>query len=459
MEDIASQGNKRREQDRAVLKFLEQSRRRLVELGTRNRLIHVNRANVRANALNIVNERSDDIFTILYRKHRKNRKHRKMRFHALRSEVETDKENTSDTPKLGAWSGAGDFDESRYTDNKLETYLTPDALQKRLLRLAKDAHTAEQEQGINILFLALGFLTWYEDKNSGVKREAPLILLPVQLTRNARTATYEISIRDDDIEANLPLQERLKNDFGIKIPEIDIDDEWCPSSYFDQIDKRIAQKANWSIDRDGMQLGFFSFAKLLMYRDLDPNNWPSGALLGHPFTRGLLAGGITSEPPLFDKDTKLDQVLAPADIIQVVDADSSQTKVIEEVRDHRSLVVQGPPGTGKSQTITNIIASAVYDGKRVLFMAEKMAALEVVHKKLVDAGLRDICLELHSRSANKKAILTELARTLRSGAAVPSMPSPPDELQKVRDNLNQASDILHQPILKSGETPHTVIGI
>src|ERR1700757_5431298 len=105
-----------------------------------------------------------------------------------------------------------------------------------------------------------------------------------------------------------------------------------------------------------------------------------------------------------------------------VDADASQAQVIEEVRTGRNLVVQGPPGTGKSQTIANIIAAAAKEGKRVLFLAEKMAALAVVHDRLVKVGLRDVCLELHSRSANKKAVLGELARTITQASAIPKIP-------------------------------------
>ena len=164
-------------------RLLEDARKKLVETGTRNRLIHVNRENKRANVLNIINERSDDIFDILVLQGKK------MRFLA----TGTDKSSTEegDSPLLSVVVDAKEpFDEARYTDSQLETLLGPDAQQKRLLRLARDAKTAEEEQGINILYLALGFLTWFEDKTSAVKREAPLILLPVELIRNARTSTY-----------------------------------------------------------------------------------------------------------------------------------------------------------------------------------------------------------------------------------------------------------------------------
>lgn len=434
-----------------VARLLADARRRLVETGTRNRLIHVNRKARRANVINIINERSDDVFDILWA----NRK--SMSFHPLLKPAEQDDDNApSDTPLLEF--GSTDFDEARCKDNRLETRMTPDALQKRLLRLARDAQTAEGEQGVAILYLALGFLRWYENEASSVLREAPLVLLPVELKRNKRSSTYDLARRDEDLAVNLPLKARLQADFGIALPEIEEENGWAPSRYFDQVAAAIASRPRWTLDRDGMQLGFFSFAKFLMLRDLDHRAWPNGGLLAHGLVRGLLHEGFDREAPLFGEKENLDARLDPAQIIQVIDADASQTKVIEEVRAGRNLVVQGPPGTGKSQTITNIIAAAVYDGKRVLFVAEKMAALSVVHDRLVKVGLRDICLELHSRSANKKSVLEELQRTLKAGAAVPDMPAAPDKLKGARDRLNTIAKLTHRPIEATGETAFSVMG-
>lgn len=424
--------------------MLEDARRRLVETGTRNRLVHVNRANKRAKVLNIINERSDDIYQIL------RVKGKKMRF-AAQGKDKKNAEN-DETPLLEMIVDDKPFDAARYVDNNLETPLGPDAQQKKLLQLAREAKTAEEEQGVNILYLAMGFLTWHEAKSSAVKREAPLILLPVTLVRNVRTSTFDILSLEDDVVTNLPLQERLKEDFGIDLPEIDEGEGFSPSEYFKQIEPIIENKKGWSLDPNGMQLGFFSFAKFLMLRDLQPENWPDNKLTRHPILQGLLEANYRAESPCFSNEEKLDEILEPADIIQVVDADASQTKVIEEVRKGRDLVVQGPPGTGKSQTITNIIAAAVYDGKRVLFMAEKMAALDVVYKRLVDVGLKNVCLELHSRNANKKAVLGELSRTLNEANAISQMPEPPDKLKDRRDKLNKIAGLIHCQIPGTDKT-------
>ena len=430
----------------SIVRLFDDTRKRLIETGTRNRLVHVNRANTRGNVLNIVNKTSDDLHALLASS-------KTMRFLATGRDKGEDRGGVTFVDVVDEGSKG-----ERNSDAHLETRLGPDALQKKLLKIAREAQTAEEESGVNILYVAMGFLTWFEDKSSSVPREAPLVLLPVELVRNARTSTYDIRTRDEDVLTNLPLQQRLRDDFGIDLPELEVGDEWKPSDYFAEVESIIAQRAAWKIEADALQLGFFSFSKLLMYRDLAIEAWPDGALASHALTRGLLYEGFDSQESLFGPDDRLDEVLPPEKLFHVVDADASQAKVIEEVRSGRNLVVQGPPGTGKSQTITNIIAAAAKEGKRVLFLAEKMAALSVVHDRLVKVGLRDICLELHSKTASKKMVLGELARTISKGTAVPNVPAAPTALKEARDRLNALTEALHGPIGVSGETPYRVLG-
>lgn len=421
--------------DPTVSRFLATARKKLVDTGTRNPLIDTKRGRPR-NSIAIVNERADDVFQILWRDEKI------MRFHAsLENEEAFDDDDVHlENVDLGATPLV---DESRFTDRLLDTTLGTDALQKTLQRLARDAQTAEDEQGINLLYLAIGFLRWFESERSEIMREGPLVLLPVELVRNDRTATYDVRARADEILTNLSLQVRLQDDFGISLPAIRADDTWQPSIYFDLVGDAIPETSRWNIDEHGIQLGFFSFAKQLMQHDLQQEEWPNDRLGGDPTIRRLLVDGFDVDPPLFGPNDSLDERLTPEDIVHVIDADSPQTKVIEEVRKGRNLIVQGPPGTGKSQTITNILAAAVYDGKKVLFAAEKMAALDVVHSRMKKCGLGDVCLELHSRKAQKREVLREIDNTLKSRYREEVEPRATAELHELRDKLNNISDFLH----------------
>ena len=197
------------------------------------------------------------------------------------------------------------------------------------------------------------------------------------------------------------------------MPEIE---ELSPGEYYRAVSAAIAGQPRWEVLGNEMTLWFFSFAKFLMYRDLEPENWPQERKLeGHPLVRAILGDGFQAEPPLCGDDDKIDGIIRPIDMVHVLDADSSQALAVEEVRQGRNLVIQGPPGTGKSQTIANMIAAAVKAGKSVLFVAEKMAALEVVRRRLGNIGLGDMCLELHSNKANKRNVLQDLERTLALG--------------------------------------------
>jgi hypothetical protein len=327
----------------------------LIQTDGRNRLIHTPRNAKRSKSLEFLDARAEDIFELSVRD-------RKPLTFAPAPD-EQDRKKSLPNPNSAI----------------LQTTLSPEGLQKRLLSLFRDGKTLEEEQGVNVLYLAIGFLRWFEDENSEVVREAPLILLPVTLVRNSARSSFRLTLRDEDISINLPLQERLK-EFGITLPDIPDSDDWLSSHYFKAVSKAISMQPRWSIDRNGMMLGFFSFSKFLMFRDLDPSNWPAEYLLQHPILNALLVDGFPTDEPLFSDEKCLDDIFDPAELIHVVDADASQALAIETIRRGRNLVIQGPPGTGKSQTITNIIAASVHDGKKVLFVAEKMAALDVVHQ-------------------------------------------------------------------------------
>ncbi|MGB6324366.1 MAG: DUF4011 domain-containing protein, partial [Methylocella sp.] len=429
-----------------IEKPLAEARLRLIETGTRNRLIHSPRGVKRSRALTITGNASDDVFANLVRENKPLR--------VLAAEEIADMQRdaaTLQTPRLVT---------PRTSDRTgLRTSLPPGLLHKRLHGMQRAAKTAEEERGVNILFLALGFLRWYEDEESDGPRDAPLILLPVSLVRDARRSTFDLKLREDDIATNQALQERLRGDFGLALPDVAKTEDWRPSSYFDAVANAVAAKRRWSIDANAIELGFYSFAKLLMMRDLEPANWPGNALVAHPLLRGLLGEGFAAEPPVPPKAVQLDEILNPTDLIHVVDADSSQARVIETARAGHNLVVQGPPGTGKSQTITNIIAAAVHDGQTVLFVAGKTAALNVAYDRLDKVGLDDICLELHGRPANKRIVAERLDRALQAAAGSSATDETARQSTAARDHLNHIARRLNAQIGDTAMTPYRALSI
>lgn len=399
---------------------LERVRTELLDLSTRNRLLHTPRSAKNAKLLQIVDEQSREIFRLLVRENR----------------AFTFLPGRASASAGGPAEGADEGDEiaelalpeddeidargipGRHSDTRLQTRLTPAGLQKRLLDLYYDARTLEEEQGVNILFLALGSLRWVDPNNAANIRHAPLILVPVALERGNAAEKFKLRWRQEEVAPNLSLEAYLERMHGLKLPPLDVAaDTFDPTRYMDEVAEAVQAKPGWAVEPDDIVLSFFSFAKFLMYRDLDPETWPADAKLSnHPLLRALVAEGFDSGAPLLDEDATLDAHIEPAEMVHIVDCDSSQTLAVHEVRRGRDLVIQGPPGTGKSQTIANVIAAAVADGKTVLFVAEKMAALEVVKRRLDANGVGDVCLELHSNKANKRAVLDELGRTWQLGA-------------------------------------------
>ena len=346
-------------------------------------------------------------------------------------------------------------DSDRLTDNKLQTDHPSRELQRRLLYTYYTARTAIEEQGVNTLYLALGMLEWYESESSDEPRHAPLILIPVELSRASVKARFRIRYTEEDIGTNLSLQEKLKSEFRIQFPDLpDLDDldRLSVQRYCLEIESKIRHIARWTVNTSAVALGFFSFAKFLMYRDLDTTNWTKDALSEHSVLQSVLATGFEKPRSPIPDDSPIDEHLNPGETHHVVDADSSQALAIYDVS-------QGPPGTGKSQTITNLIAEAIANGKRVLFVAEKMAALEVVKRNLDKVGLGDACLELHSHKMNKKAVADELKRTL--DISQPQMTALEEKLRSLLNNrarLNSYCQAVNTPIGDSGITPYQGYG-
>ena len=438
-------------------RILASSRQELLDLSARNRLLNTPRGQSKARRIDVVDELADEVVRLLVQENKT------LSFRPGTDGDDTEPETAEDETSLSqpdSDAASIGMPAERHTDTCLQTRLTSEGLQKRLLAMYYDARTFEEEQGVSILYLAVGFLKWFESPTSNKERFAPLLLIPVELERQTAASRFRVRVRDEDIATNLSLQAKLTADFGVTLPNVPDLEDHSPASYFDAVAQAVKVQPRWEVVRNDISLWFFSFAKFLMYRDLDPETWPKESPLGQqPLLRELLQDGIPHDSPICPEDGFVDDVLQPLDMIHVTDADSSQSLVIEEVRRGRHLVVQGPPGTGKSQTITNLIATAVKQGQRVLFVAEKMAALDVVKRRLEGVGLGPMCLELHSHKANKKTVLADLKRTLElSRPKTDGVTQQAEALQVVRDRLNAHAKLINTPLQPSQLTPYQILG-
>ncbi|MDP9411945.1 MAG: DUF3320 domain-containing protein, partial [Actinomycetota bacterium] len=287
--------------------------------------------------------------------------------------------------------------------------------------------------------------------------------VPLHMERSSIQERFHVEYTGDELGENLSLASKLRLEFDISLPDMPGADEMDVDDYFEEIERAVARENRWRVDRRAISLDFFSFGKFLMYRDLEEERWPeNGRLSRHPIISRLLGepdGSDGSAAPSIADDENIDKHLAPSEVRHVVDADSSQTLALLDANDGRNLVIQGPPGTGKSQTITNLIAEAVSRGKTVLFVSEKMAALEVVKRRLDSVGVGEACLELHSRKTKKTQILQELGRTLSLGS--PRLRGTEEDLgvlEDLRDRLNEYSEAVNEEIGESGVTPYRALG-
>jgi len=196
-----------------------------------------------------------------------------------------------------------------------------------------------------------------------------------------------------------------------------------------------------------------------MYKDLDPESWEGSSISANPIIQSLFDHSEDLDEPEFHEED-VDKKLKSRDVYHVVDADSSQIAVIEESKSGKNMVVEGPPGTGKSQTIVNLISELIANDKSVLFVSEKMAALEVVKDRLDNIGLGEFCFELHSHKSNKKNVLKGLERSIYSHQeTMRSMDEEFDELEKLKMELNNYNHVLHTPLGKSGFSPFHLFGM
>ncbi len=424
-----------RDRAKALAPILETLRAKLLDLSTRNRLLAFRHGTV--SCLRVADELPDQLYRGLMEGQGftfdavPEPSQRELEsYHAADQAAPraTAPEGALPRPKAETWAqhcgievdyelplDAAEERPRRHSDRKIQTLLYPDGLDRRLRKLRTDARTAIEETGSNLLHLAIGFLEWRDTRNPRQGYLAPLLLVPVELERLAGRGgkhSYRLSWTGEDLQPNLSLEKKLADDFALTLPAFD--EEMQPEDYFKQVRRALADQAGWRVRRYAT-LALFQFGKQLLYRDLDPAVWPKERGLAESgLVQRLLLGesgggpGLSAAPEPRPDDIDLGLEL-------VERSDSSQSAALLRVLGGESLVIQGPPGTGKSQSITNLIAAALGRGKRVLFVSEKLAALEVVRRRLDEVGLGDFVLELHSHKTRKQALVEDLRHRLTAG--------------------------------------------
>ncbi|MEM8860779.1 MAG: DUF4011 domain-containing protein [Chloroflexota bacterium] len=328
----------------------------------------------------------------------------------------------------------------------LHTPYDEETLQKRLLYSQDLAEAYIQEKGVNILFLAIGMVYWQPFDRPHPLR-APLLLVPVRIRRETIKAEYVLEHTQTGIAENLTLKTKLFQEFGVTLPEFQQDDPFYSfEKWHNDVEDGVSITDRVRVAPNEIEVGFFAYNRLVLYQDLDPENWknrPNKVV-------EALYGDIGFREPLskIKPNGRVDQYIDPAQSHLVLDADSTQLMSLIDAMDGRNLVIQGPPGTGKSQTITNLIAEALGQGKKVLFVAEKMAALEVVQRKLAALGLEDLALELHSHKTTKRDFAEMLNRSLTLGK--PRKDGNQSRLNQVllrtQKKLNDHTFLMNRPI-------------
>lgn len=386
---------------------LDGIKRKLLDISNANPLINFN-AN-RKNVLLVFYPSSGELFKAMFAS-------RRYRAHVVDDEALK--------ASLGSGAKKADINDVlqtfRPTKNQILLYNPSQKTFTVLKNIRKKSKEMMDERGLNVLYFAFNFVVW---KDAEGEHRAPLMLVPAEIEPVSGKG-YDVGEKEDEVVINPAFLFKLKRD-GILLP--DFGNSGGYDEYLSAVGK-VLSAHGMKLERRAV-LASFSYEKLAMYDDIEKNKY---GMLKHRVIKCMLTDTSmrSVRPPAIDFDRIVEH--------NVVDADSSQLAAIGYALAGRSFVLQGPPGTGKSQTITNMIAAFLEEGKKVLFVSEKMTALKVVNKKLADAGLGDYCLELHSNKANKKEFIAELHRV----ADIAPERSVADEVALIRTERKRASEKL-----------------
>lgn len=341
---------------------------------------------------------------------------------------------------------------------RLQTLQFPRPLATRLNALRTGARRAVEETGVNSLYAVFGFLERPEADHSGTRILSPLLMLPVDFDSALwkQTRKFAVSGYGDEPFLNPALKVRLEQEH-IELPEW-VEGE-TPSQFLPRVADAVKAKQGWRV-RSFLTVGLFESTFMIIWEDLNSQQWPgkTSPAANQVVARLLAGGGGTSDAA---DEYEIDSPTIAARLPQpILPADSSQLSVLFDVLDGKSMAVKGPPGTGKSQTIANVIAAAMERGKSVLFVAEKMAALEVVKKRLEEADLGQFVLELHSTHAQKAEVYRSFKDRLllpRNNPQSADFSARMDELTAEKARLNEYVAAMNASLGATAKTIHQAI--
>jgi len=339
----------------------------------------------------------------------------------------------------------------------LDTQVDEKTLNTALRNLARRGTAEFLDRGLNVLYLAFGSLHWVDVDGSAFT--SPLLLVPIRLTTPGRGQQPLLQVGDEDLVVNPALALKLR-EFEVDLPGVGDPDDIDLRQLLEAIETQVASKPGWVVQAD-LVLSYFSFHKEAMYRDLLEHE---DLVLEHPAVQALASGGTERQTStfLFDEipDDRIDREAPPEHVPLVLDADSSQRACVAAAVAGRSFVMDGPPGTGKSQTIANMIAALIHAGRRVLFVSEKAAALDVVRNRLASVGLGDYVLELHSHKATRRDVAQALGAALDSQPVAPTPMSAMDRAtaQTYRESLNAYAVAINEAREPLGHSLNVVLG-
>ena len=349
--------------------------------------------------------------------------------------------------------------------DELPSQLSARQLEAGLTDLYRQANNDLAEGGANTLFLAVGFLRWKKKPEDERIYRAPLLLVPVKLKRTSASSRFTLHFHEDEPRFNATLLRFLEQDFDLKLPQFDgplpVDDSGMDVPRLLALMRQAVRDVPGMEVVDDAALSTFSFAKFLMWKDLVER---TDALRQNRVVRHLIdtpeqAFQANAGQSPFHDEREVDRAYVPADIVNLLPSDSSQTAACLAAREGKDFVIVGPPGTGKSQTIANMIANCLASGKTVLFVAEKTAALNVVYRRLREHGLADHCIELHSNKTDRKHFLGQLKSSWETNARtdLSEWITVNERLRIRRDELNAYVAALHKQY-PNGWTPYLALG-